>query len=55
MLFRSDVDALTEAAKADFRQVKKRTPITDLKLYIKPEERVAYYVVNEKYNGSVSY
>jgi len=51
----ADVDALTEAAKADFRQVKKRTPITDLKLYIKPEERVAYYVVNEKYNGSVSY
>ena len=51
----ADVDALTEAAKADFRQVKKRTPITDLKLYIKPEERMAYYVVNEKYNGSVSY
>ena len=53
----SDVDlsALAEAAKADFRQVKKRTPVTDLKLYVKPEERMAYYVINESYNGSISY
>ena len=46
---------LVEAAKADFRKEKKRTPITDLKLYIKPEERTAYYVVNEKHTGSISY
>ena len=50
-----NLDTLVEAAKADFRQEKKRTPITDLKLYVKPEERMAYYVINEKYNGSVSY
>lgn len=50
-----DLDMLADAAKADFRQVKKRTPVTDLKLYVKPEERMAYYVINEKYNGSVSY
>ncbi len=50
-----DLDTLVEAAKADFRQTKKRTPITDLKLYVKPEERTAYYVVNEKFNGSVSF
>ena len=50
-----DMDTLVEAAKADFRQEKKRTPITDLKLYVKPEECTAYYVVNEKFNGSVSY
>ena len=50
-----ELDALMETAKADFRQEKKRTPITDLKLYVKPEERTAYYVVNEKFNGSVSY
>ena len=50
-----EVDALVEAAKAEFRQAKKRTPITGLRLYIKPEERTAYYVVNEKYTGSVSY
>ena len=50
-----EMDALVEAAKADFRQTKKRTPITDLKLYVKPEERMAYYVANEKHNGSVTY
>ena len=50
-----DLNTLVEAAKADFRQVKKRTPITDLKLYVKPEERIAYYVVNGKHNGSVPY
>lgn len=50
-----DLDTLVEAAKADFRQAKKRTPIIDLKLYVKPEERTAYYVVNEKHNGSVAY
>ena len=53
----SDVDlsALEEEAKADFRKTKKRTLVTDMKLYVKPEERVAYYVVNENHNGSVSY
>ena len=42
-------------AKSGFRQEKKRTPITDLKLYVKPEERTAYYVVNETFNGSVAF
>ena len=53
----SDIDLsdLVESAKADFHKEKKRTPITDLKLYIKPEERTAYYVVNEKNTGSVSF
>ncbi len=50
-----ELDTLVEAAKADFRQAKRRTPVTDLKLYVKPEERMAYYVVNEKFSGSVSY
>lgn len=50
-----DLDVLVEAAKADFHQAKKRTLIIDLKLYVKPEERTAYYVVNEKYSGSVAY
>ena len=50
-----DLDTLVEAAKADFHQAKKRTLITDLKLYVKPEEHMAYYVVNEKYSGSVAY
>lgn len=50
-----DLGALTEAAKADFRAQKKRTLITSLKLYIKPEEQTAYYVVNEEYTGSVTF
>ena len=53
----SDIDLsdLVDAAKAGFRKEKKRTPIIDLKLYVKPEERTAYYVVNEKHTGSISY
>ena len=31
----------------------KRTPITSLKLYLKPEENAAYYVINEKDTGKV--
>ena len=53
----SDIDlaALAEAAKADFHQAKKRTLITDLKLYVKPEEHTVYYVVNGNITGSVVY
>ena len=50
-----DLDTLVEAAKANFRETKKRTPVTDLKLYVKPEERMAYYVVNGDYEGQVSF
>ena len=50
-----NTDTLIEAAKADFREKKKRTPITDLKLYVKPEERMAYYVINEDYEGKIPY
>lgn len=46
---------LVEAAKADFHAERKRTRITDLKLYVKPEEHIAYYVVNEKFNGKISF
>lgn len=55
----AEVEALIEAAKADFKTKKKRTLITSLKLYIKPEERAAYYVVNdndsEDFSGRISY
>ena len=51
----ADVTALVEAAKADFKAVKKRTRITALSLYIKPEERTAYYVVNGEFNGKLSF
>ena len=50
-----DLAALAEAAKADFRQTKKRTLITELKLYVKPEEHTVYYVVNGDSTGSIAY
>lgn len=50
-----DVTALIEEAKADFHKTKKRTLVTDMKLYVKPEERAAYYVINGEHTGSVSY
>ena len=50
-----DLATLAEAAKADFRQAKKRTLITDLKLYVKPEEHTVYYVVNGNFTGSIAY
>lgn len=49
----AEVNALTEAAKADFKQAHKRTKITSLRLYIKPEDYAAYYVVNETFAGKV--
>ena len=49
------VDTLLDAAMADFRKIKKRTPITSLNLYIKPEESAAYYVINEQYEGKVTF
>ena len=51
----TDLTALAEAVKADFRQVKKRTLITEMKLYVKPEEHTVYYVINGDYTGSITY
>lgn len=49
------LDALVDAAKEDFRQVKKRTLVTALKLYVKPEEYTAYYVVNDTHEGKITF
>jgi len=51
----TDIAALVEAAKADFHQTKKRTLITAMTLYIKPEEHMAYYVINRNYEGKIPY
>lgn len=52
--YEMDLSSVVEAAKADFHQSKKRTLVTELKLYIKPEERMAYYVINGTSEGKVS-
>lgn len=49
------VEDLVAAAKAAFAAEHSRTKVVDLKLYIKPEERAAYYVVNEKFAGRVDF
>ena len=51
----ANIAALIDAAKKDFRTVKKRMHITDMKLYVKPEERTAYYVINDTFDGKVSF
>lgn len=48
------MDLLVEAVKKSFHEEKKRTPITDLKMYVKPEDGAVYYVVNEKFEGKLS-
>ncbi len=50
-----DMETLVEAAKADFHQIKKRTLITALTLYVKPEEHIAYYVINGEHEGKIPY
>lgn len=49
------IDDLIEAAIADFRKEKKRSQIIEFKLYVKPEERAAYYVINGAYDGKIEY
>lgn len=50
------IDDLIEAATANFRKERKRAKIIDLKLYIKPEERAAYYVINNgNSDGKIEY
>lgn len=51
----TDAATLTEDAKADFHKIKPRTLVTDLKLYVKPEERMAYYVINEDFTGKIPF
>lgn len=50
-----DLETLVGAAKADFHTQRKRTLVTGLKLYIKPEEQMAYYVINEEHKGRIPF
>ena len=50
-----EIDDLVERAKSAFREEHKRTPIKELRLYVKPEERAAYYVINDKADGKVDF
>ena len=50
-----DVMALAESAKAAFREEKKRAAIKSFRLYVKPEDRAAYYVINDSFEGKVDF
>ncbi len=47
------LDAVVEKAKDAFKADHKRTPIVSLKMYLKPEDNAAYYVINETSAGKV--
>ena len=49
----AEMFALIDAIKDAFHQQKKRTLITELKVYVKPEEHTAYYVINGSFTGSI--
>lgn len=53
----SDIDlhTLVERAKAVFKEKHKRTRITDMKVYLKPEERIAYFVINESFEDKIEF
>lgn len=49
------IDAVEEAIKENYESVKKgEDPANDIKIYLKPEDRRAYYVINNDYAGDVA-
>lgn len=50
------MEQLKQAAQAAYvAEGHRASTIKKLSLYVKPEERKAYYVINEKVTGSVSF
>lgn len=45
---------IAKVAKAEFKAVTKKSRISSLKIYLKPEEYVAYYVINDDFQGQVA-
>lgn len=50
-----DVKALVQAAKDDFKANHKRTLLTELNLYLKPEDSTLYYVANGSTEGKIKF
>lgn len=48
-----NVKALVQAAKDDFKANHKRTLLTELDLYLKPEDSTLYYVANGSVEGKI--
>ena len=50
-----NISALVDFVKEDFKKNHKRTLLTELKLYIKPEDSAVYYVANGSFTGQISF
>ena len=48
-----NMDDLADKAKAAFKEDHKRTAVLSCRIYLKPEDNAAYYVVNDTYFGRV--
>lgn len=46
---------LVSAAISQFKAAHSRIPVVTLDLYLKPEERSAYYVINGDFSGKLTY
>lgn len=50
----TDITNIAAAVRSDIKERKGRTRILNLKIYVKPEDRTAYYVMNGKFEGKVT-
>ena len=50
-----DVDNLTDRAIAQFGATYPEIAVREVKLYLKPEDNAAYYVINDVYTGKVDF
>ena len=48
-----NMEELSDKAKAAFKEDHKRTAVLSCRIYLKPEDNAAYYVVNDTYFGRV--
>lgn len=48
-----NMEDLSDKAKAAFKEDHKRTAVLSCRIYLKPEDNAAYYVVNDTYFGRV--
>ena len=49
------VEDLVDRAIAQFSSLNPDTPVKKINLYLKPEDRAAYYVINEVHLGQVNF
>lgn len=47
-------DELVQAAKAAYKQAGNRVAVRSLRVYVKPEESAAYYVINDDFSGKIA-